>query len=200
MRAAPDRRHRLPGRRRPRRGATSSRRSTSAWAARSGPTPASSTGSSTPCRSTTSPTRCSGSSRRYQSERRDDEPFHNWARRVPNDELAATLAGLDADQSRWGVAMKGFTLREEMNGDRRAAGQDLVLGARGRSHRRRPLHPVRHLRGRLPVELDRGQRGQRSARAGEDVHRLLAVLGLLPPRRAALRGAVAAVDVADRGP
>jgi len=33
--------------------------------------------------------------RRYQSERRDGEPFYNWARRVPNQELAATLAGLD---------------------------------------------------------------------------------------------------------
>jgi ferredoxin-nitrite reductase len=33
--------------------------------------------------------------RRYQSERRDGEPFYNWARRVPNEELAATLAGLD---------------------------------------------------------------------------------------------------------
>ena len=33
----------------------------------------------------------------------------------------------------------------------------------------------------------------RPARAGQDVHRLLAVLGLLPPRRAALRGALAAV-------
>jgi ferredoxin-nitrite reductase len=31
--------------------------------------------------------------RRYQSERRPDEPFHNWARRVPNDELRATLRG-----------------------------------------------------------------------------------------------------------
>jgi len=30
--------------------------------------------------------------RRYQSERRPDEPFYNWARRVPNDELRATLA------------------------------------------------------------------------------------------------------------
>jgi ferredoxin-nitrite reductase len=30
--------------------------------------------------------------RRYQSERRVDEPFYNWARRVPNDELRATLA------------------------------------------------------------------------------------------------------------
>ncbi len=29
--------------------------------------------------------------RRYQSERRPDEPFHNWARRVPNDVLRATL-------------------------------------------------------------------------------------------------------------
>ena len=36
--------------------------------------------------------------RRYQSERRDGEPFYNWARRVPDDELAATLAGLDTDQ------------------------------------------------------------------------------------------------------
>ena len=31
--------------------------------------------------------------RRYQSERRPDEPFYNWARRVPNDELRATLGG-----------------------------------------------------------------------------------------------------------
>ena len=30
--------------------------------------------------------------RRYQSERREDEPFHNWARRIPNDELRSTLA------------------------------------------------------------------------------------------------------------
>jgi ferredoxin-nitrite reductase len=30
--------------------------------------------------------------RRYQSERREDEPFYNWARRVPNDELRRTLA------------------------------------------------------------------------------------------------------------
>lgn len=30
--------------------------------------------------------------RRYQSERRDDELFHNWARRVPNADLARTLA------------------------------------------------------------------------------------------------------------
>ncbi len=30
--------------------------------------------------------------RRYQAERRDDETFANWARRVPNDELRGTLA------------------------------------------------------------------------------------------------------------
>ncbi|HVC69796.1 MAG TPA: hypothetical protein VNC61_05975 [Acidimicrobiales bacterium] len=30
---------------------------------------------------------------RYQSERRDGEPFHSWARRVPNDELRSTLSG-----------------------------------------------------------------------------------------------------------
>ncbi len=31
---------------------------------------------------------------RYQRERRDGETFHGWARRTPNDELRATLAGL----------------------------------------------------------------------------------------------------------
>jgi ferredoxin-nitrite reductase len=30
---------------------------------------------------------------RYRSERRDDEPFYNWARRTPQDELRSTLAG-----------------------------------------------------------------------------------------------------------
>jgi ferredoxin-nitrite reductase len=37
--------------------------------------------------------------RRYQSERRDGEPFYNWARRVPNEELAAILAGLDTGRA-----------------------------------------------------------------------------------------------------
>jgi sulfite reductase beta subunit-like hemoprotein len=35
--------------------------------------------------------------RRYQDERRSDESFVNWARRTPNDELRATLAGLTLD-------------------------------------------------------------------------------------------------------
>jgi ferredoxin-nitrite reductase len=30
--------------------------------------------------------------RRYQEERREDEPFYNWARRTPNDDLRLTLA------------------------------------------------------------------------------------------------------------
>jgi ferredoxin-nitrite reductase len=34
--------------------------------------------------------------RRYQAERRSDESFHNWARRVPNDDLRLTLEGEDA--------------------------------------------------------------------------------------------------------
>jgi ferredoxin-nitrite reductase len=34
--------------------------------------------------------------RRYQSERGDEETFHNWARRVPNQELRDTLGGTDA--------------------------------------------------------------------------------------------------------
>jgi ferredoxin-nitrite reductase len=36
--------------------------------------------------------------RRYRAERRQGEPFYNWARRVPNEELRATLAGLDTDR------------------------------------------------------------------------------------------------------
>ena len=35
--------------------------------------------------------------RRYQAERRQDEPFHNWARRTPNDELRAILSGLSVE-------------------------------------------------------------------------------------------------------
>ncbi len=35
--------------------------------------------------------------RRYQAERRVGEPFYNWARRMPNGELRATLAGPGAD-------------------------------------------------------------------------------------------------------
>jgi len=33
--------------------------------------------------------------RRYRAERRPEEPFYNWARRTPNEELVATLAGLE---------------------------------------------------------------------------------------------------------
>jgi ferredoxin-nitrite reductase len=35
--------------------------------------------------------------RRYQAERLPDEPFHNWARRIPNDELRSTLAGMETE-------------------------------------------------------------------------------------------------------
>ncbi len=37
--------------------------------------------------------------RRYQEERRPDEPFATWARRTDNDALRATLAGFDGDRS-----------------------------------------------------------------------------------------------------
>ena len=138
--------------------------------------------------------------RRYQAERRSDEPFHNWARRRPQRRPAAH-AGRGGHRHAGhgpagGTADEGLPDPRGDERDRRAAGQDVVLGAAGRGHRRRPLHPVRDLRGRLPVQLDRHRRGHRPARAGQDVHRLLAVLGLLPPGRAALRGPVAAVDAA----
>ena len=34
---------------------------------------------------------------RYQAERREGEPFHNWARRTPNDELRFTLSGMETE-------------------------------------------------------------------------------------------------------
>jgi ferredoxin-nitrite reductase len=33
---------------------------------------------------------------RYQAERREDEPFYNWARRTPAEELRSSLAGTRA--------------------------------------------------------------------------------------------------------
>ena len=58
--------------------------------------PGSSTGSSMPGRCNDVPEALVRTLRRYQDERRPDEPFYNWARRVPNDELRRILAG-DAD-------------------------------------------------------------------------------------------------------
>jgi ferredoxin-nitrite reductase len=34
---------------------------------------------------------------RYQAERRPDEAFHNWARRIPNEELRSTLSGMETE-------------------------------------------------------------------------------------------------------
>jgi ferredoxin-nitrite reductase len=34
---------------------------------------------------------------RYQAERRDGEAFHNWARRIPNDELRIILSGMETE-------------------------------------------------------------------------------------------------------
>ena len=134
--------------------------------------------------------------RRYQAERRAGEPFHLWARRVPMaDEL--TVARLDRVAAQAVTLVKRYRIREEMNGIAEPPGKIWFWELEAGRHRRRPLHPVRDVRGRLPVELHRRRRGHRPARAGQDVHRLLAVLGLLPPGRPALRGAVAAVD---RGP
>jgi ferredoxin-nitrite reductase len=41
--------------------------------------------------------------RRFRAERRQEEPFYNWARRTPNEELAATLAGLESLAARPGA-------------------------------------------------------------------------------------------------
>ena len=134
--------------------------------------------------------------RRYQAERREGEPFHNWARRTPNDELRSTLAGLMATELGAGVGpVKGFRIREEMNGVEEPPGEDLVLGARGRRDLRRPLHPVRDLRRRLPVQLARGERRQRASRSWSRCARVARLCWDFCPRgRTPLRGPVAPVD------
>ena len=62
--------------------------------------------------------------RRYQSERREDEPFYNWARRTPNDDLRQHAgrrghrhAGHPRDHQAGGAGrMKAYRIRDEMNG------------------------------------------------------------------------------------
>ena len=94
--------------------------------------------------------------------------------------------------------MKGFRIRDEMNGIAEPPGKtwfwELEAGV---------IYADRCIQcgtcvavcpsNSIGVNADSG-----SARAREDVHGLLAVLGLLPARRAALRGAVAAVDLGVR--
>jgi ferredoxin-nitrite reductase len=40
---------------------------------------------------------------RYRAERHGEEPFYNWARRVPNEELTGTLSGLETLATRPGA-------------------------------------------------------------------------------------------------
>jgi len=47
--------------------------------------------------------------RRYQAERRSGEPFHNWARRIPPEDLRATLAGLASESSADAAATAGVS-------------------------------------------------------------------------------------------
>ena len=127
---------------------------------------------------------------RYAADRRPDETFHEWARRVPNDHPTLRCRSCrgpmrDDEPEPGREALRAARADER---DTRAAGQGVVLGARGRGDRRRPLHPVRYLRGRVPFQLARRERGHQPPRAREDVHGLLALLGLLPAGRAALRG------------
>ena len=107
------------------------------------------------------------------------------------DRLAAKAAGHPGAQRRDEAAVRvPPALGDER--DRRSARQGVVLRARRRGHRRRPLRPVRGLRRRLSDGLDRDRQG-RPAEAREDVHRMLALLGLLPAGRLPLRG-----DLVDR--
>ena len=162
------------------------RRSTSAWAARSAPTPASSTGSSTPGRSTTCPTPCCGWSAATSPSGGRTSPSTTGPGGSPTTSCGRTLAEegtgtpvVLTTKPGAGCRMKAYRIRDEINGISEPPGKTWFWELAGRGHRRRPVHPVRHLRRRLPVQLDRHRRGHRPARAGQDVHRLLAVLGLL---------------------
>ena len=117
---------------------------------------------------------------RYAGERREGERFYEWARRMPNDGLRTTLR---QQCRRWYELRLRYPRRDERY--RRGAGQSLVLGAGAGGDRRRSLRAVRRLHRGLSVRLTRHRRRQ-SAEAGEDVHRLLPLLGFLPARWAAL--------------
>ncbi len=113
---------------------------------------------------------------------------------------AAEHAVGDGDGARHrGAAVKGFRIREEMNGVEEPPGKtwfwELEAGV---------IFADRCIQCGTCVAVcpsnSLGVNAEvRPSRAREDVHRLLVVLGLLSPRRPALRGAVAAVVAVGRG-
>ncbi len=131
------------GARRPRRGPQSSRGSTSGSAAVSAATPPSSTGSRAPSRPTRCRTPWCAVFERFGDERREGERFHEWARRMPNDELRETLeAAAEANGTTRTARLDGapdgrFRHPGDDERHRRGAGQGLVLGAGAGGHRRR---------------------------------------------------------------
>ena len=103
-------------------------------------------------------------------------------------------AGTDDSGRRRCAPMKGYRIREEMNGIAEPPGKtwfwELEAGV---------IDADRCIQcgtcvAACPSNSIGVDEDTEPARAGQDVHRVLAVLGLLPPGRAALRGAVAAVD------
>ena len=93
--------------------------------------------------------------------------------------------------------MKGYRIREEMNGVAEPPGKtwfwELEAGV---------IYADRCIECGTCVAVcpsnSIGVNKEGPARAGQDVHGLLAVLGLLPPRRTPLRGAVAPFDPGTR--
>ena len=200
----------------------SSRPSTSASAGASAPTPPSATGSKGRCPSTTCPTHSDGWSSATSRERRDGEAFHEWARRVPSPELRVALRGeaddgggapapADLDEGEaspmtisppesrtsWGASTaqrlpSAFRLRTEMNGITEAPGKVWFFELAAAVIDADRCVQCGACVAACPTDSI-GIGTRRPPRARQDVHRLLAVLGLLPSRRAALR-----VDVAAR--
>ena len=174
---------------------TSRKRSTSASVARSAPMPPSSTGSPARCRSTRSPKALARLVGRYLDEHRAGEPFHSWARR----DGPARVAEHTCRSERDGRAVKGFRIREEMNGIDEPPGKvwfwELEAGV---------IHAERCIEcgtcvavcpsNSIGVNEDTGLPELVKMCTG-----LLPVLGLLPPRRPALRGALATIDRECRG-
>ena len=150
------------GARRPMSTSASSRPSTSAWAARSAPMPRSSTGWKGRGPSTTCPKRSCEWCAATGTNGGRTSPSTTGPGVHPTTSFGPCWPGSPRSRT-GGRIMKGVLASRRDERGRGTSGQDVVLGARSGRDLRRPLHPVRDVRGGVPFELHRHRRGHRPA-------------------------------------